>query len=187
LKRFISAVLLFLSGSVGVFAQTSTAPAAPAPKAADTQEAYWTVSIHGNYSDVSGAQTNNGVKSGADVRIAQHFLLGAEYLTTINPANTKIFLAGGDYYRNLGHLGTKSQFIDLSQFDISFGPKAGFSLQNGVKKFAFSFGGKLDRHVGNNVVLRLLDVEYVRAAVLPNGGQLIGNHVNVGAGLGLQF
>lgn len=184
MKKLLIAGLLFCGASMAVCAQT---PSAPAPKAADTQESYWTVSVHGQYSDVSGAQTNNGTKSGVDVRVAQHFSLGAEYLTTINPANTKLAMVGGDYFRSLGHLGAKSQFVDLSQFEIGFGPRAGISIQNGIRKGAFGFHGRLDRHVGNNVTLRLLDVEYVRAAVLPGGGQVIGNHVAAGAGIGLSF
>jgi len=35
--------------------------------------------------------------------------------------------------------------------------------------------------------IRPLDVSYVRASIFQNGGQLIGNHLSLFAGIGLRF
>jgi hypothetical protein len=183
MRKFITIVVIFLGLALAAVAQT---PPVAAP--ADTKESYWTVSIHGNYSDVSGAQTNNGVKSGAAIRLGQHFTANADYYSTISPANAKIALVGFEYL-GLTHLLQRkpSQFVNLSQFEIGIGPRAGISLQNGARKAAFAFGGHLDRHIANNITLRLLDVSYIRASVLPGGAQIVGNHANVASGLQLQF
>lgn len=58
---------------------------------------------------------------------------------------------------------------------------------DGPKKFAWGLGGGADYTLTSNVTLRLVEVTYVRCSLLQNGGQFIGNHMQVASGLKLTF
>src|SRR5260370_2938456 len=61
------------------------------------------------------------------------------------------------------------------------------TTEQSAAKFAYSAGGGFDIKLSDTVTLRPLDLKYIRASMLTNGGQVIGNHMQFAAGLGLRF
>jgi len=194
MKAAITAiVLLFLS--VSTFAQT------PAPKPPDILEGAWNVSVNGGFSSLSNQQTNNGFVTGIAFRVAQHWNLRSDVYLLNNPSVT-IALAGPEYRFSLEHLLKSSNFAanagrveafinagagTVRSTDVVTGTATTTTTTEYKAKFAYSVGGGFDIKLSDSVSMRPLDLKYIRGSMLAGGGQVIGNHLQFAAGLGLRF
>lgn len=184
MKYALAVVLL----SVAAFSQT---------KPADPLESAWNVAINGNFSNITSAANNNGVQTVEAFRVAQHWNLRADQFLTMSP-NAVIATAGPEYRLSLAHILAKSNFaanasklegfanVGLGTARTQTTDASGTSTLSAAR-FAYKAGGGIDVLVNNTLSLRLLDVSYVRASMLAKGGQVLGNHLNLEAGLGLRF
>jgi len=188
---FFLLLAVFLFSAPGLFAQTCTAPL-------DFCESAWTINVVGSYSTITNAPTNNGFMTEAGVRFASHWSGEMRYYMTASPSG-KIMVAGPQFDYGLAHFIKPTASFDTSSVNLfvhaspglawSSGTGADGQTITGAKKFAFAIGGGADYAFASapNVQLRLIEVSYVRAPMLPNGGEFIGNHLQVGAGLRLVF
>jgi len=195
-----------LAFAIFVFA-TSLWAQTPAPSCTlplDFCESAWTVSVWGNYSAMNNANTNNGFESGAAFRFSTHWSAAARYYQTASPSGN-VFVAGPEFHFSPAHFLSSSPISGFDWSNVEIGvhasPGIAWSTANitnddgttvgvsGPKRFAFAVGGMVDYTFPSapNFQLRILEVSYVRAPFLSNGGQLIGNHVQVASGIKLVF
>jgi hypothetical protein len=154
----------------------------------------WTVAINGNFSNISNASTNNGFATIETVRVSDHFAVRADQLMTVNPAGAEIFLFKAEYRRLLSDFIKPNPYLNTANFEpfVNAGGGTAQSNNGGVlstSRPAFAVGGGFDMAVGSTgmFTIRPLDISYVRASILQNGGTLIGNHLSLFAGIGLRF
>lgn len=188
----------FAMFAASAYAQTPT----PAPKPPDPLEGAWNVSINGGYSSLSNSQTNNGFVTGVSFRVAQHWNLRSDVYILNNPSVT-VALAGPEYRFSLEHLlkgnpqfaanaSRVEAFINLGagtvrSTDTVVGTNESTTTTEYKAKFAYSAGGGFDIKLSDTVSLRPLDLKYIRGSMLAGGGQVIGNHLQFAAGLGVRF
>jgi len=172
----------------------STAQATPP----DLLETSWNVAINGSYSNLANAATNNGFVTSEGLRVAQHWVARSDQFITLTPS-TVIVLAGPEYRLSMAHFLPKSDFAaNAGKFEGFINAKVGTARSwstisaNGTSslsaaRFAYGVGGGFDVTLSSNVTMRPLDLTYVRASMLQNGGELLGNHLQFAAGLGIRF
>lgn len=182
MKKLIGFLMLALTVTIPAYAQ-SNLPG-------------WDVTINGNFSNISSAPTNNGFMTSEAVRISTNFALRSDQMITLQPTAGSIVLGKVEYRRLLSdfirpntafaiNTATVEPFINAGVGKAQSNTTTGLS----ASKFAWGIGGGFDVSVGNTgmFTLRPLDVTYVRTSLLNNGGQFIGNHLQLAAGLGLRF
>jgi len=153
----------------------------------------WNVSINGNFLNVTNAATNNGFASVEAVRVANNWDLRADQLTLTAPAGGTIALFRAEYRFLLSSLLKPNQYVNTSNFEPFFNLGGGVANSNDVSgstnRPAFVLGAGFDYLVGATGMfsLRPLDVSYVRASILQGGGQIIGNHVQLMSGIGVNI
>lgn len=183
------------------FAQTSksntvsTSVVVPTP---DPLESAWNISVSGSFSSVSNASTNNGFQTSEAIRFATHWTARADTFIVTLPS-VVVVTAGPEYRASLAHLiKPNTQYvINTSNMEAFVNLGLGTSRTSSVASdgtttlskavFAYKIGGGFDIKVSNTMYLRPLDISYVRASMLQNGGMVLGNHVQFAAGLGLRF
>jgi hypothetical protein len=153
----------------------------------------WTVSINGNFLNISNAATNNGFASVEAVRVAQNWELRADQLTTAAPAGGSIQLFRPEYRRQLSDWIKPNQFVNTANFEPFFNVGGGFANSNSgtasANRPAWVVGAGFDYAAGGTgmFTLRPLDISYVRASILQGGGQIIGNHLQLMSGIGIRI
>lgn len=183
------AVLALLSVFLAMPAFAQTAP--------DPLENAWNISINGSYSNLSQAANNNGFQASEAFRVAQHWNFRTDQFLVMNPSSV-VVTAGPEYRLSLAHLLAKSTFsANAAKLEAFANLGAGSARSSTVgadgtstlsaAKFAWKVGGGLDILVNPTLSLRILDISYVRAGMLTHGGELLGNHIQAAAGLGLRF
>lgn len=191
MKTFL-ALIASLLFCLSAFGQTAPPPAQP-----DPLEGAWNISVNGSYSNVSDAATNNGFVTTEAFRIAQHWNLRSDQFIVLNPSSV-IVLAGPEYRLNLSHfLATSAFTANASKIEAFVNVKAGTARSSAIATdgtttlsaahFAYGVGGGFDILVNSTLSLRPLDISYVRAPMLTNGGAVLGNHLQFATGLGLRF
>lgn len=169
----------------------------PAPTPPDVLENAWNIGINGNFSNLSQSANNNGFQVSEAFRVAQHWTFRSDQFLVMNPSIV-VVTAGPEYRFSLQHLLAKSTFAaNASKLEAFVNVGAGTARSSTVAdngtttlsaaKFAYKIGGGIDILVNSTLSLRPLDISYVRAGMLNNGGQILGNHVQAAAGLGLRF
>lgn len=192
--KYILAVLIL---SLNCIAQTIPSNPPTTANPPDPFEGAWNVAINGSYSNIANAATNNGFTTTEAVRVAQHWNLRSDQFITLNPS-TVIVLAKGEYRMNLGHFLSKSNYIvNASKFEAFANAGLGTARSSTIAtdgsstlsaaKFAWGVGGGFDVALNSTMSLRPLDITYVRAGMLQNGGTVLGNHLSFAAGLGIRF
>ena len=171
--------------------------AAQTPPPADPLESGWNVAINGNVSNVSNAATNNGFQTSESLRVSQHWVARTDQFVTLAPSAV-IVLAGPEYRFSLAHVLASSNFaVNAEKIEAFVHMGAGTARSEATAKdgtttlstakFAYGIGGGFDFKISDTVTVRPLDLTYVRASMLQNGGQVLGNHLQFAAGLGLRF
>jgi hypothetical protein len=179
--------------------QAQTAPVAPAPVTPPSLTSNaWNVSINGGYSSVENAATNNGFLTTEALKIANSWDLRADTFITQGPDAT-IVLAGPEYRFALSKFFKPNPAIALNTSNLEAFVNVGLgdartsaTAANGTTtlskaSFAWKLGVGFDILVSKTMSFRPLDISYVRASMLQNGGQVLGNHLQLGATLGLRF
>jgi hypothetical protein len=199
LPRFLIALVLCAVMWSAGYAQTTPPPSCTLPL--DFCETAWSVSVFGNYSSMNNATTNNGFESGGAIRFSPHWSAALRYYQTASPSG-KVFIGDAEYHFGIAHFIAPTSYFDTDNVEITAfaGPGIAWSSANtdtsfhgtatdGPKKFAFNAGVAVDYTFPQapNFQLRILEVGYVRAPFLQNGGELIGNHVQVASGIKLVF
>jgi hypothetical protein len=177
MKRILLAMLLF--AATAAFSQS--------------QLPGWNITVNGNFTNITGANTNNGWLTSEAVRVGADWSLRADQYVTIAPAGS-IVLGKIEYRRLLSDFIKPNPYLNTTIVEPFFNAGAGeaHSTSNGAisaGRFAFGFGGGFDiaPTAGGMFTIRPLDVSYVRASMLTGGGAFIGNHLTLAAGLGLRF
>lgn len=180
-----------LTLSLAVFGLAQTAPP-------DPLESAWNVAINGSFSNVSNAATNNGFVTSEALRVATHWNARADQFITLTPA-TVIALAGPEYRFSLAHVLKSSPAFAVNASKIEafahVGAGTARSTSTDAKgtttlsaaKFAYGIGGGFDVKLNDKMSIRPLDLTWVRASMLQNGGALLGNHLQFATGLGIRF
>lgn len=182
--KISNAVTLIFLSCVSLAAQT------PPSKTPDPLESGWNVMVNGGYSSVSNAQTNNGFFFSTAIRLSQHVVARGDVFVVTSPAVT-VSLAKPEYRFSASHLfkSNATPTVKNTEFFVNAGIGAAHftdPAQGTKSKFAWGVGGGFDVKLSDTVSIRPLDVNYVRSSLL-NGGQVIGNHLQFAAGLGLRF
>lgn len=166
----------------------------------DTLETAWSVSVNGNFTSLQNQPTNNGVLISTAIRMATHWNLRADtYL--LNAPNITIVLGGPEYRFSLAHLFKgDSGAINAQNTEVFINTGLGNARSTSIlsqvgnaitststSKFAYAIGGGFDIKLSPTLTLRPLDMKYIRSSMVTNGGQLVGNHLDFAAGLGLHF
>lgn len=180
--KYLSTLFLSLCFALGSFAQT------PAPQ--DPLETGWNVSVNGGYSSVQNAGTNNGFFFSTGIRLSQHFVARGDVFVLNDPAVT-VSLVKPEYRFSALHLfkGNTSATVKNTEFFVNAGlGNAHFTdvKQGTQSKFAWGVGGGFDIKMTPTVSIRPLDVNYIRSSMI-GGGKVVGNHLQLAAGLGLRF
>jgi hypothetical protein len=179
--------------SLATLANSQTTP----PQPADPFETGWNIMLGGNYMNATNAATNNGVLTTQGLRVAQHWVARSDQYITLSPSGVLV-LAGAEYRESLAHLFPKSNtyavnaekmeaFVNLEVGTARTSTTTSSGTTLSTAKFAWGVGGGFDIKLTDTTSLRPLDIKYVRAGMLTNGGQLLGNHVDFAAGLNLRF
>lgn len=153
----------------------------------------WTVSINGNFLNVSNAATNNGFASVESVRVANNWELRADQLTLGVPSGGSIQLFRAEYRFQLSDLVKPNQFVNTANFEPFINLGGGVANSNisttSTNRPAAVIGVGFDYAAGGTgmFTLRPLDVSYVRASILQGGGQIIGNHLQLMSGIGIRI
>ncbi len=184
-KRIFLSLVVLIALAISTAAQTT-----PPTQPADPLETGWNVMVNGGYTSVSNVATNNGFFFSTGIRLSQHLVARGDVFVVASPAVT-VSLAKPEYRFSASHLfkGNITSTVKNTEFFINAGVGAAHYTDpaTGSKsKFAWGFGGGFDAKMSDTVTIRPLDVNYVRSSLL-NGGQVIGNHLQFAAGLGLRF
>lgn len=185
------AVLLLIS--IPAFSQ-NVAPTPP--------ESGWNVAVNGNFTSLTNQPTNNGVLLSTALRLATHWNLRADTYI-LNSPNVTVILGGPEYRFSLSRLFKSSGIGAVNAQNVEAFVNAGLgdakssaivsstgntvTTTTSMGKFAYSVGGGFDIMISPTVSIRPLDIKYIRSQMITNGGQLIGNHLDFAAGLGLRF
>lgn len=180
--------VLVLAFSAAAVAQTPT----------DPFEGAYNVTINGSFSNVSNAATNNGFQTTEGIRVATHWLARSDQFVVLGPPSAVIVTAGPEYRFNLAHLLSKSNFAaNASKIEAFANLGAGTARSSALNAdgtstlsashFAYKVGGGFDILLNSTMSLRPLDISYVRAPMLQNGGAVLGNQLQFAAGLGIRF
>ena len=196
--KTITLAVLCLALALAGFAQTAT-PTAPAPVTPPSLTTNaWNVSINGGYSSVENAATNNGFLTTEALKVATSWDIRADTFITQAPDAT-IVLAGPEYRFALSRFFKPNPAIALNTSNLeaflnvgmgdarTSATSASGSTTLSKASFAWKIGGGFDILVSKTMSFRPLDISYVRASMLENGGQVLGNHLQLGATLGLRF
>jgi hypothetical protein len=175
--------------------QAQTKPVAPL-------EAPWSVAINGNFSSLQNETTNNGVLLSTAIRLATHWSIRADTYLFQTP-NITVVLGGPEYRFSLAHIFKNSTgainaqnveaFINAGVGDarstaiVATTPTTVTTTSSYLSKLAYSVGAGFDIRISDTVSMRPLDVKYIKSSMIAGGGQLVGNHISFGAGLGLRF
>ena len=185
-KIAVSAVVcLFLA--IAASAQTT-----PTPK--DPLETGYQVSVNAGVGTVSNAPTNNGYFFSSGFRVSQHMNVRADLYLLNNPALT-ISLLGPEYRISAQHLFKNSSYTTVNNLEFFVNGSAGASrftdTTNATRaKFAFGFGGGFDYKLSDTVWIRPLDIKYVNYGIpgtAQRSGQILGNHLQFAASIGLRL
>ena len=200
--RFINKFLVFavlLAVVVSIHPASAQTPAPVTPTA--PLESAWTVSVNGNFSSLQNQGTNNGVLISTAIRLATHWNLRADTYI-LNSPNITIVLGGPEYRLSLARLFKNSTgavnaqnveaFINTGLGDAHsstiLAQSAGTVTTTSTSKFAYAVGGGFDIKITDNLVMRPLDVKYIRSSMIGgSNGTFVGNHLDFAAGLGLHF
>ena len=178
MKSIALAVVLLFS------AARSQAQNPPAPDALETG---WRVQVTGGYSNLQNQSTNNGFLTSAEVRVAKHWSGRFDYFATASPKASTL-LAKAQYDFSLAHVLPASSYLDVSKLEVFVNAGAGAArgeAQSAPFKLAISAGGGLNYRVSDKMIVRPLELNYVRSAV--TGTQIIGNHLQFAASFGYRF
>lgn len=184
------ALLCLVAISITAFAQT-------APPT-DPFEGAYNVTINGSFSNVSNAATNNGFQTTEGIRFSQHLLVRSDQFVVLGPPSAVIVTAGPEYRFNLAHLLSKSNFAANASKVEAFGNVGAGTARSSAMNpdgtttlskaaFAYKVGGGFDILLNKTMSIRPLDISYVRAPMLQNGGSILGNQLQFAAGLGVRF
>jgi hypothetical protein len=189
--KAVKVLIIALFMSMSLHAQT------PAPK---PLESAWNVAVNGNFSSLSNQPTNNGVLISTAIRMATHWNLRADTYIMQAPSIT-VVLGGPEYRFSLAHLFKNSTgAINAQNTEVFLNTGVGDAHSTAIvsssgpttttvstSKFAYSVGGGFDIAISPTVSIRPLDIKYIRSSMITGSGQLIGNHLDFAAGLGLHF
>lgn len=164
----------------------------------DPLEGAYNVTINGSFSNVSNAATNNGFQTTEGIRVSQHLLARSDQFVVLGPPSAVIVMAGPEYRFNLAHILAKSNFAaNASRIEAFANVGAGTARSSALNAdgtttlskaaFAWKIGGGFDILMSKTLSIRPLDISYVRAAMLQNHGQVLGNQLQFAAGLGVRF
>jgi len=196
----VSIVLIALAFSSVASAQ-STRRQAPTPPSGSTDvlETGWNVAVNGAFSTLTDSPTNNGLVAGMSFRVATHWDIRSDIYSLASPAVT-VALAGPEYRFSLAHVIKSNPNFAINAanaeafINVEVGNARTTATVNGAggtpataSKFASSVGLGIDYHLSDIVMLRPLDVKYIRSNMLTGGGAFVGNHIQFAAGLGLRF
>lgn len=165
-------------------------------------EAPWNVAINGNFSSLQNQATNNGVLISTAIRLATHWNIRADTYMFQTP-NITVVLGGPEYRFSLARLFKNSNgainaqnveaFVNVGAGDakssaiVAVTPTTVTTTSSSMSKFAYAVGGGFDIMISPTVSMRPLDIKYIRSQMVTGGGQLIGNHLDFAAGIGLRF
>lgn len=156
----------------------------------------WTISINGNFLNLSNVPTNNGYATVETIRVANKWALRADQLVLANPEGGLINLGKVEYRRLLSDFVKPNGYVNTANFELFANAGGGVAKSHADSPFevndnrpAWTIGGGFDIALGGSSMftLRPLDISYVRASILQGGGQLIGNHLQLLTGVGIRF
>lgn len=175
-------------------AQTAPAPAPPTTvTAAPTSIPGWNVLINGAFSTANGA-TNNGTALTEELAVSPHFAIRADQYILNSPSVTVAL--GGVEYRRAASDFIKPQGTMINTSAITFFVNAEIGTAHATvadtanitkRHLAAGIGGGFDYCLNSTVCLRPLDLKYVNGGVMTQGGKVLGNGLQFGAGLNLRF
>jgi hypothetical protein len=153
----------------------------------------WNVAINGNFLNITNAATNNGFASVEAVRVANNWDLRADQLTLVSPSGGTIALFRAEYRFLLSSLLKPNAYVNTSNFEPFINVGGGIANSNdasgSTNRPAFVVGAGFDYLVSSTgmFTLRPLDISYVRASILQGGGEIIGNHLQLMSGIGVNI
>lgn len=191
MKSIVLAALLLLAVSFAG-AQDPTPTPTPAPIVDVNSGVHIDLSVA--YQFFNQAPTVNGNDSQsatvATLRVPVTNRLAALAKMIVMPGqNAQISLGGAEYRRNLGEL-LKSQSLKFSpaKFDLFAYAALGGKRQDNATASAFSAlaGGGVDYHISQNVVVRAVDIGYLRSD-LQSKGVILKDHLAFAVGGSFRF
>jgi len=184
-KKLLAAAALLILFAVPAFAQATPAPPTSLPG--------WNVLINGAFSTANG-DTNNGTALTEELAVSPHFAIRADQYLLNSPSVTVAL--GGLEYRFAGTSIFKAQNATVNASALTFFVNAELGTAHATvqasepitqRHFAVGVGGGFDYCLSAKVCLRPLDLKYVNGGVMTNGGKVLGNGLQFGAGLNLRF
>ena len=184
MKRYSLLLAFLLAGPL--LAQTATPPATPTLPG-------WNVLINGAFSTANG-DTNNGTALTEELAVSPHFAIRADQYLLNSPSVT-VALGGVEYRRPASDF-FKAQNTTVNTSNLTFFVNAELGTAHATvatteaitqRHFAVGVGGGFDYCMSKTVCLRPLDLKYVNGGVMTNGGKVLGNGLQFGAGLNLRF
>jgi hypothetical protein len=192
----IAAIFLSILALPCVAQTTAALTPAPTPApvvAPPTSIPGWNVLINGAFSTANG-NTNNGSALTEELGISSHFAIRADqYL--MNSPSTTVALGGVEYRRAASDF-IKPTNLTVNTSAITFFVNAELGTAHATvaatapitqRHFAVGIGGGFDYCLSATVCLRPLDLKYVNGGVMTQGGKVLGNGLQFGAGLNLRF
>ncbi|MBU6231689.1 hypothetical protein KGP36_03390 [Patescibacteria group bacterium] len=186
----LAVVLLLMV--IPVMGQQTAPPPTPPPPTLQTLPG-WNVAVNGSFSSANGG-TNNGFALTQELRLSDHYAIRAdEYL--LNDPNTTVTLGGLEYRLPATAIFKSTQYAaNASKVELFANAELGTAHATvpstspiTVRHLAVGIGGGFDVCVSTNVCIRPLDLKYVNGGVMTHGGQVLGNGIDLEAGIGLRF
>lgn len=180
--------------SLGAFAQTATPTPTPAPTPLVDVNSGVHIDLSASYSlfnqtpTVNGSDSQSATVGTLRVPITNHFA-GLGKMVLMPAQNAKITLGGAEYRRNVGEfLKNPGLKFDPTKFDVFGYGALGGKQQDGSTTAAFSFmvGGGLDYKLSPNLVVRAVDIGYLKTD-LQSKGLVLTNHLQFAPGIALRF
>lgn len=192
----IAFLCLLMCGTVNAQSVVTTATPTPTPGPLINPNTGVHIDLSASFSNftqtsaINGSSSNSATVLTLRVPLSPHF--SAFLKNIIVPSSTAdLVIAGAEYRWSLAQWIKPSANLKFNpqSFDLfAYGGLGGKQETNAsLSAFASMVGGGVDYHLTKTLVVRALDVSYLRSSLLPNGGVVLTNHASVSTGIGMQF
>lgn len=201
--RRVSSFLLLLSAFCLIICSTSEA---------QQQTPGWTFSTAAGYSNVTNAPTNNGFANVTELKLSEYLAVRGDVFVMISPAVIGSYV-GPEYIfpasklfktnpANPVNAGNVEFFVNVKAGDLRSTDSSTTCVPGSVPnaasltcatsqsvkaKFSWGVGGGFNIRLSEKTFIRPLDISYLRGSVFQGGGTVVGNHLELGAFVGVRF
>ena len=178
--------------AISTFAQTTTPPSNPTPQPATPG---WTFQTAAGYSNVSGAETNNGFANVTELRLSTSVAIRGDVFMVTNPnvigsyVGPEYIIPATKFFKT-----NANNPVNASNVEFFLNAKVGdlrsqnpTNTSQSTARFSWGVGGGFNIKLSDHTFIRPLDISYLRGSAFQHGGVIIGNHMQAAAFLGVSF